>query len=481
VNRSRLVLAGAFVAVVLLTVAAVIAVPRWAPLVAAAGIMVIVAARWPKTFVGAGLLAIVASPTLTNWLEWADYLDEAVIVIAAAVFVTRRLIATRRVVVPAWAWWFAVFVALGLVSALVHSVPAVVMLSGAFLAVKGLVFGLSVAQLDWSPSSVRPFLRGGAVVVVTIFVACLANIPDPVWWASVFHGEAEFFRGELGFASLIGPFVQPAALGRVCALLVVAIIAYQLTVRSSWLQLVLLGMASFGALASFRVKTYVSVIAGVLTVGVLARRSIPRWLIITVAASAVVAAVPLYLFVSHDVYLYVFSESARSRMTLGAVHLAGEYFPWGAGFGRYGSYTASAWYSPEYLRLGFDSVRGLGPGPTQGDYLNDTQWPAIIGEAGFIGGAAFAGGLVHIIVSAVRGRNGAQPALHTWVRLTTVGWLSVMIVESIAAPVFTSPPAYAIPFVAVGVLHSLDRQWRARLESGAQDDRDESSGAEISD
>ena len=77
-----------------------------------------------------------------------------------------------------------------------------------------------------------------------------------------------------------------------------------------------------------------------------------------------------------------------------------DYFPLGAGLGRYGSWLSREHYSPLYAEYGLNDVRGLAPARPAGDGLRarvaapsatDTFWPAILGEMGVIGLIAYLG------------------------------------------------------------------------------------------
>ena len=71
----------------------------------------------------------------------------------------------------------------------------------------------------------------------------------------------------------------------------------------------------------------------------------------------------------------------------GGVQLFKEYFPFGTGFGTFGSSSAATHYSPLYYQLGFDKIPGMQPTDTR--YLNDTFWPMIFGQLGLVGTIPF--------------------------------------------------------------------------------------------
>lgn len=76
------------------------------------------------------------------------------------------------------------------------------------------------------------------------------------------------------------------------------------------------------------------------------------------------------------------SEAARKILLQYGFVTAKTYFPFGAGFGSYGTAVARDAYSILYTQYDFNEYWGLVEG---GRFLTDNYWPAIMGEFGFIG------------------------------------------------------------------------------------------------
>lgn len=418
----------------------------------------------PRAFVGVGLVLVVLSTVLRLALPdvTVGYLDEIVVVVGLVALTTRRALSRRLPLVPGWSLWFAGFFVIGLLSSLLGSVPTSIAFEGGFLAVKAALFGIAAAQIDWKVEDLRPFITGAAVMILVIFVTAVANFIAPVSWTEFILGRDIYIETLGPIPALIGPFEHPAALGRICAMLAIGVFTYRTFVRKTWFSAVLLGMATITGLATLRVKTIVSLIVSVVVLGVVNLKRFSRTVIIVAIIVAALAAVPVILYVAADVDKYLLTTSARTLMTNGSFDVAARHLPFGAGFGRFGSYTATVNYSPEYVRLGFPSYFGLEPAPG-GQFLTDTAWPAIIGETGWLGTLLFAGGLVHIAVDFLRRTPNSTEPMFDWVRWTGFGWLVILVVESIGAPVFTSAPAYPLPFLAAGVFYALRRRAREPL------------------
>jgi hypothetical protein len=172
---------------------------------------------------------------------------------------------------------------------------------------------------------------------------------------------------------------------------------------------------------------------------------------VCVPLAAVVLATPIAAVVTETYEDYLdpnAAPAARTVLTVGSFDVAADHFPLGAGFGRYGSATAAETDSPEY-------VWGLGRGTEDGRFLTDTEWPAIIGEAGFLGAAAFAIGLILIYRASRRLVRSSGPPLARWVGLVAIGWMVACLVQSVATVTFTGPPVFGLFFGLVGVVAAL--------------------------
>lgn len=449
------------------------------PVLAGGGLVLLgVAFYRPRAFALIALLTIVLSVPLQSLLgPVGRNADEIVILLSVVAFTVRRFITDRRLVwFPGWPF-FLVFVLAGLVSAYVNHAPAGVAIEGLLLAVKGLLFAFALAQVEWRDGDLRTLVKWGIGAIIVLVFCAVGNIAAPVPWTMTFSGRppVDYYGG---IPSLSGPFQHPAAFGRFCAALAIAVFVYRFVVRRSFGNTVLLLLTGVMALLTFRVKSLVGLIVSLGLLGL--RFAKPVLIFIVLCLGPVVALFvvpPIIAFVGADVDTYIVSDSARSTLTYGSLDVAANYFPLGAGFGRYGSFTASVNYSPEYAMRGFEHVYGLGR-EEKGQFLNDTQWPAIWGETGWLGAAAFVIGIVLVFLSLMRPTSAAEAPLVRWLRLSGIGWLVLILVESIAAPVFGSAPAYPFAFAAAGVIASI-RYANARAAEpadaaagGADDDGD---------
>jgi hypothetical protein len=163
-------------------------------------------------------------------------------------------------------------------------------------------------------------------------------------------------------------------------------------------------------------------------------------------------------------YLADPASAARSLMYFDSVGIAVEHAPLGVGFARYGSYFAGAYYSPEYQARGYAAVWGLGPeAPDQKSFLTDTFWPAILGEAGFLGAIGYAVGLFVLARTGLHLQRAAREPYTAWLGVVLIAWSVEFFVESMANAVHTSPPTFGLLFAVAGIAAALT----ARSDGGS--------------
>jgi hypothetical protein len=426
-------------------------------LVMIGSLLVVIGLRRPKLFILVALAIIVFSPSAERWFGggWLSLLDEAFVAMALLLALIWRYdrAPKSRARFPG-IWFFSAFLVIGAVSSHVHDVPLFVAGQGALLATKGIAFGWSVAQAHWDKNDVVVAVRIGGVAACVFAICGLANLAAPTAWSALFN-NLNVSGTRYGLLSISGPFVHPAAFGRMMALLALGALAYRSVFGSSRLSSVVLSATMVGTFASLRRKS----IAGLIVSGVYIRYSAAR--LSTLAAVVIVTPVlliglwhPLGI-VFFDLYEdYVINEAARTRITVDSVEVASRYFPLGAGFGRFGSSVAREVYSPEYIHLGYQNVFGLGARADNGMYLTDTQWPAIVGEAGWIGGMTFVLGLVAVLLK-FRALRRSDSRVIVFLGVLGVSWVLLFLVESVASPVFSSAPTYPLLFGLIGVAAAL--------------------------
>jgi hypothetical protein len=419
-----------------------------------AAVVILIAAFRPKAFALISIIAILlATPLQTAIGPLGGFADEGVIILAVVALSARRLVTEGRLIWLPGAGWFTGYLAIGLVSAVLADVPAHTAVPAALIALKGVIFAFALAQLRWTRHDLVVLVRLGIAAIVTTAVTGVLNIALSHSWALLTTGRPPLNR--VGpFPAINGIFQHPAAFSRFTGVLAVACLVYGLVVRRSLANTVLVAVTAGLAFLTFQVKSIVGLLATLAAASIrFARPAAIAAFICGAPLTALIAAPPLIDLVSGDFQLYVVQDSARSQLTEGGVTVAAQHFPFGAGFGVYGSSTAADQYSPLYYELGFADRYGLGP--DSGQFLNDTQWPAIYGEAGWLGAIFFAAGLGCMLLSLLRRTAFDEVPLVRWIRITGVSWMILLLVESTAAPVFVSSPSFPFVFAAAGIVASF--------------------------
>jgi hypothetical protein len=153
-----------------------------------------------------------------------------------------------------------------------------------------------------------------------------------------------------------------------------------------------------------------------------------------------------------DAQLYVdpYGPTApRTLLYITGVRIANSRFPLGAGFGRFGGYVSSLDYSPLYDAYGLSHVYGLSP--EDPDYIEDTYWPHIAAETGWVGAAILVLFFLLLLERATRAARSATDQATKAVAMGAALALLEAMVESVAGPVFeVSLFAFAIA-VPLGV------------------------------
>lgn len=369
-------------------------------------------------------------------------------------------------------WCFGAFFCFGTLSGLVADVAPRTTLAGAFLALKGILIGWAFSRFPWTDKALPTALRAIQVLATLIILSAITNSLVPGPWASVLSIDGGVST-RYGLTALTGLFVHPFDLAFAASSATIAILAIRPHAQGSLLSNLLILSLIVVTISTVRRKDVIGLLLALMVIAIL--RQMKRPLIIgSLGIVATMAAWPTALAMIVDdlatAYLGEGSREARTVLTEGALQVANTYFPLGAGFGMYGSREAAANYSPLYEELGFPRVAGLRP-RGDGSFLTDTSWPAVIGEAGWIGAACFALGLLLLFTTGVIwSRQGASPPLSS--TGTALAALVVLVgIESLGAPVFTSPPAYPYIFALAGFGWVLAERARRKEQQNDEDAR----------
>ena len=466
--------------------------PSWLPGAIAAAIAVAGYVRRPVP----ALLIIALYLLFIDTIELAagpgvKVVDELTIPLVAIITLARRW----REVAAAWSWPREAGVLLiavaAMVSSLVNGVAPMTWLPGLVLLAKGFAMFYVARLLQISDQQVRWAMRIVLGVGLVVLILGGIELVAPGVFTTV---GLRPFEERVGLPAVKSLFFHPQLFAWFSGFIALFLIAHHGLLRRRWM----LGLAilfSMATILSARRRAMLSVVGGFLAGIVVdllgSRRAIgsrlKRWApaalsLVIVAIGFLPALIGLYQL-TVDRYLVdggvsgridigpivvdlgssgdstIDAQGAPARVALyqASVLVARDHFPLGAGLGRFGSWMSRTNYSDVYYQYGLDRVYGLSPGfPT---FITDTFWPQVLGELGLVGLIGYAIFLTSVGVSLVKlyQRVRESPAVAAVV-LGAGMILAQTLVESLASPIFNSPPQiYLIMLVLGGVL-----SWQGR-------------------
>jgi hypothetical protein len=371
---------------------------------------------------------------------------------------------------------------LGTVASLIAGVPVATWSVALVLVGKSMAFLYAVMwtrMRDWE-------IRGAMIAVLAVGLVVLG-----LGWIELV--DARGFREFLGlnhYPSVRGGtpvvkslFVHPAPYGYLTAFIGL-FLAAQFVITRRWRWLALAVAFTTGPLLSARRRAILALVAGIVTgvVESVARLRSPLAVVREWAPVVVGVILVLALFTPGLVGLYELtldryvtrdltedeiedlppgadgdtSPQARIALYRGSAEIGADYFPLGAGLGRYASWMSRVDYSPLYEEYGLSGIKGLTPDDPR--FATDTFWPQILGETGVLGLVAylvFLGSIALVLWREARRRDGDL------YRLLTLGAGMVFaqaIIESLASSMFHSPPRVYLFYLVVGAVLSI--AWR---------------------
>ncbi|HEY7525585.1 MAG TPA: hypothetical protein VIA82_01990 [Candidatus Limnocylindria bacterium] len=474
---------------------------RLVPAVVAAAIVIVAFVWWRVEALLAFALFVLFYDTLALYMGGpVRRFDEMTVPGLALIAAWSALPRIRR-------WWswpregaVAAFVLIGVASSLVNHVPFLTWGIQLVLLVKAIVF-FYVAL--WT--SARTFqVAAGMKIVLGVGLLVLGlgfvELINPIWFQETLH--LQYFLNARGpLWSVKSLFFHPVLFSWFTALIAIFAWAWYLDSKRR-LAFALAALFSLGPFLGQRRRAiaalFIALAAGFAEA--LARdiqpwrKVVRRWMPVgATMAVIVVLFIPLLLNLGQATltnYIHLPTPAASGetpppleapgegeappqvRIALydGAVEVARDKFPLGGGLGRWGSWMSRVDYSPLYCEYKVCDIHGLRPkNPVN---VTDTFWPQIIGELGFIGLAAYLVYLGSLAVGLWRGA-GRYPA--GVLRVFTVGGLLILVqalIESLASPMFHSPPRayllYLVIGVAIAIGSRLPEDWREpdRAEPG---------------
>jgi hypothetical protein len=452
---------------------------------AAAVVAAAYALRPVDGLLGFGLLLLFTG-TVAYWtgvdVRYGDEIG-VVLLIGTALVVHRHRLAVPR---PGWREAaLGVFLGAGIVSSLLHGVPADIWIPGLALLAKTFVFLYLVMSVRVNPDEVRRMSVVALAVALVVLAIGAVEVVAPEFAAGVL-GVFPFDRQRGAIAVVNSWFTHPALYGWLAAFVSLFLLARFAVLRRAWT--LVLGVLVGGALVlsgrrTPAISVLISLAVGVLHQVVGRRASWRAWAAIGAGAVLVVAlSVPVMGEFYGRTFRQYFGRPARivevlednpriwmintlhPRVALyaGSIAIARDEMPLGVGIGRFGSHMSRAEYSPVYAEYKLHRIFGLRA--RRPIAVTDTFWPMVLGETGVVGLLGAIGFFALLTRDLWR---AALIEVSPEATAFTLGALMVFVealTRSVAAPVFVAPPIAYWVFGAAGLALAL--------RAGARQDSD---------
>lgn len=409
------------------------------------------------------LLQGLIAKNLEDWsllFQLVKYFDEFfVALIFLVIIVLPWFIKGQRPSKTGIEWLLSLFLLIGIISSIKAKVPHFILASQFLLYIKGFLFFGIFANLPIGKmilhKHIRFFFYAGLLILALGFIDLVA--PELFRKVTGNMGYEPISGGILPVKSL---FIHPGVFGWFMCFITLYCLAFFIVFGTH--SYLFTGLAfCIGCILSMRAKALGGLVAGILA-GLstlpLTKRIEKGFIIVVVIICISIPVWPkLYRLYQEKFSEYVEVEEpmlvARHALYITSVEIAKDYFPFGAGFGRYGSWLSRKYYSPLYDEYNLSNVYGMTE--EKPSFINDTFWPMILGETGFIGLALFAGILLSFFRTIYKQIKSENDKFIKAFQLGTFMVLIESLVESIAQSVYVGPPMYYFVFGAIGVCYSL--------------------------
>ena len=418
--------------------------------------------HFPRLCLSLFLVFILFQWIIVNWLGGKSfsagraltYLDEGVILALFLLVALDTVIRGKTVRLTMASVGIGVFLLAGIIGNLIGRTPFVIVISDIFIYLKGFLLFMIFAYFVYPPEKLKNQIMFFAILGLIIVLLGLVELVNPIGFRSL-TGNVTRIYWRAGIPSVQSTFIHPGLFGWFCGYNALFALAFYLCKRRLG-SLVLFIIFILGGLISMRLKVF-----GAVTVSIL----FALWLYVSrakvklVLLIGTIAVLFLVVFrsqiggvISEQIEEYKHPLKPRTVLYKTSYLLAKKYFPFGVGFGRYGGDVAARYYSPVYHEFRFEQIHGLWP---EGQFLRDTFWPMVLGELGVIGLVAYCAVLALLFRILLRSYRSADSILASAFTLGTCLVFIEGLVESLAEPVFTKPPACYFIFAAMGISYSL--------------------------
>lgn len=330
------------------------------------------------------------------------------------------------------------FLLAGWMSGFLNMVPFAPLALGTWQGAKFWTLLFVTVHVPWRRADVALLVRAFTGVTVVVMSLAVIELVAPGPLQTVLPVTAEGAEARFGRTGLQSLFTHPGHFGSFATFFSVFFLA-RFVHTGNRTNLALAVWCIGLGLLSLRFKVilgFVGALAALAVVGPqrFVRRLGALVLVLIVAVSVGGGIITDLAQTQIDRYLFSEGETVRGALYRTSTEIGVDNFPFGEGFGRFGTGAATQFSSPVYDEYGLGERRGLSDEVPGVRY--DTTWPTVLGESGYLGMFCYLGGVVAIWLRLLRQAWSTDDPELRWLSAAAVAVLTNVLLESLGRPSF---------------------------------------------
>jgi hypothetical protein len=404
-------------------------------------------------------------PLLYRMVKSADevFITSSALFIMAGCLVKGRMLLKTNI-----NWLLLLFVLVAVTSSIKRQVPTLIFASQLFLYLKGFLLFYIFANLSIDKAILGKYVRVFFYVAVIIFIFGIVDLVAPEWFRSTI-GNVAHIDYRLGVPSIKSFFIHPGIMAWFMSFIALYCFAFFLTFQK--LPYLFMGLVfSLGCFLAMRAKSLCGLAVGFLAglqMQPFSKKVKIAIFLMPLAFLLCIALGPMvYKLYQSKIENYAKAEDhmsvARNALYIKSLDIANDHFPFGAGLGRYGSWMSRVHYSPLYDKYDLSEIYGLSR--EFPNFTNDTFWPMVLGETGYIGLVLYVTVLLGFVKSLYKQIKNTKDKYLKAFQLGTLMILLGSLFESMTQPIYVAPPQVYFVFGSIGICYVLNEESNAVMK-----------------
>lgn len=372
------------------------------------------------------------------------YLDEVVVMLLLICLMV--YVITKRIKLNQYGkkivLYFALFEILGIVYGVLSDYQSIGgVLLDAFTCSKFLIVFFAAWLLSRNKISDRWTLKLNNFAKIVTVVIFILSIHDFLFSPFFEKSEFRYFTYSIKLF-----FTHPEGLARFCMALIYPL-AYNMKYKKKNMPFILMNV--FVIILTLRVKSIAAVLVFMLFYAYhnywKGKNVYPLF--------AAMGGISVLIGYDQIKYYYSMPEIARTKLLTDSISIANRMFPFGSGFGSFGSNVALDFNSSLYQSMGY--FNALNPWANK-NHLNDAFWPIVIAQTGWIGFLFFVLAIKNLLMIGIsRYRDNFY---FSWIFISVIVY---DLISTLASSAFFHPLALS-SYLFIGLLIASDRGEQTR-------------------